>query len=157
MVTMKVCITGTTRGIGKVLAEYFKKTGCKVIELNRGDAIIESSIGCDLFINNSYINGHQIDIFNQLYTKVGKIIVMGSIASDHPDPLMPVYSQHKKELKDRVLQVANSTEPNKADILLLQLTGESYNDSNLIIRTIDFWLDYPKVTSISFTPGKPNR
>ena len=29
----------------------------------RGDAIIESSIGCDLFINNSYIDGHQIDIF----------------------------------------------------------------------------------------------
>jgi hypothetical protein len=156
MVTMKVCITGTTRGIGKILAEHFKKLKWQVVELNRGDAIIESSIGCDLFINNSYINGHQIDIFNQLYTKVAKMIVMGSIASDHPDPAMPEYSIHKKELKEQVLRIANSAELNKADILLLQLTGESYNDSKLITRTIDFWLDYPKITCISFIPGKQN-
>jgi len=65
------------------------------------------------------------------------------------------YSKHKKELKERVLEVANSS-VNKADILLLQLTGDSYNDYNLIIRTIDFWLEYPKITCVSFIPGKPN-
>jgi len=155
MVTMKVCITGTTRGIGNVLSEHFKKLGWKVIELNRGDEIIKSSVGCDLFINNAYINGHQIDIFNQLYASVAKMVVMGSIASDYPDPNMLGYSQHKKELKERVLEVANSS-VNKADILLLQLTGDSYNDPNLIIHTIDFWLKYPKITCVSFIPGKPN-
>jgi len=155
MVTMKVCITGTTRGIGNVLSKHFKKSGWQVIELNRGDEIIKSGVGCDLFINNAYINGHQIDIFNQLYASVAKMVVMGSIASDYPDPNMLDYSKHKKELKERVLEVANSS-VNKADILLLQLTGDSYNDYNLIIRTIDFWLEYPKITCVSFIPGKPN-
>jgi NADP-dependent 3-hydroxy acid dehydrogenase YdfG len=152
----KVCITGTTRGIGKTLAEHFKQSGWEVIELNRGDVIIESAIGCDLFINNAYIEGHQIDIFNQLYASVKKMIVMGSVAADYPNPSMPVYSQHKKELKERVLDVANTPSSKNADILLLQLTGESYNDSNLIIRTIEFWLDNPKITVISFVPGVPN-
>lgn len=149
---LKVCITGTTRGLGKLLAEHFNSKGYDVIELNRGDVIVESAIDCDLFINNAYINGHQIDIFNQLYDKVGKMIVMGSIASDYPDPQMPEYSQHKRELKERVLEVASKN----ANILLLQLTGESYNDTTLIQNTIDFWLDNPKVTCISFVHGEPN-
>ena len=152
---MKVCITGTTRGIGKVLSQHFNQQGWEVVEFNRGDEVIKRSIGCDLFINNSYFDGHQIDIFNELYSSVGKMIVMGSIASDYPDPSMLEYSQHKKELKDRVLEIANSSMI-KADILLLQLTGESYNDNELIIRTIDFWLDNPKITCISFVPGIPN-
>ena len=152
---MKVCITGTTRGIGKTLAEHFKQLEWEVVELNRGDEIINSAVGCDLLINNAYINGHQIDIFNQLYASVAKMVVMGSIASDYPDPNMPAYSQHKKELKERVLEVANSS-VKKADILLLQLTGDSYNDSKLITSTIDFWLANPKITLVSFIPGKPN-
>jgi len=152
---LKVCITGTTRGIGKTLADHFKELGWEVIECNRGDEIIKSAVGCDLLINNAYGNGIQINIFNQLYASVAKMVVMGSIASDYPDPEMPAYSQHKKELKERVLEVANSS-VKKADILLLQLTGESYNDSSLIIRTIDFWLDTPKITCISFVHGSPN-
>jgi hypothetical protein len=117
---------------------------------------VEPAIGCDIYINNAYSNGMQIDLFNELYFRVKKMIVIGSIAADCPDPTMPLYSQHKKELKDRVLTVANSVEPNKADILLLQLTGDSYNDSVLIKRTIDFWLDNPKITCVSFIPGEPN-
>lgn len=152
----KVCITGTTRGIGKSIAEHFKKLEWDVVELNRGDEIIGSAIGCDLFINNAYIDGHQIDIFNELYDKVAKMVVIGSIASDYPDPEMPDYSQHKKELKDRVLEVANSS-VKKADILLLQLTGESYNDPKTVTRTLDLWLEYPSIISMSFKPGQPNR
>jgi hypothetical protein len=152
----KVCITGTTRGLGKSLSDHFKNLGWEVVELNLGDPIVESAYGCDLFINNAYINGHQVDIFNQLYASVAKMIVMGSIASDYPDPNMPTYSQHKRVLKERVLEVANSSAI-KADILLLQLTGESYNDTDLIIRTIEFWLNNPKLISVSFVPGEPNR
>lgn len=152
----KVCITGTTRGIGKSIAEHFKQLEWEVVELNRGDIIVESSIGCDLFINNSYINGHQIDIFNQLYASVAKMVVMGSIASDYPDPDMPAYSEHKRVLKERVLEVANSS-GRKADILLLQLTGESYNDPVLINSTIDFWLANPTINCVAFNPGQPNK
>jgi len=152
----KVCITGTTRGIGKSLAEHFNQLGWEVVELNRGDKIIESAVGCDLFINNAYITGLQIDIFNQLYASVAKMVVMGSIASDYPDPEMPLYSIHKKELKERVLEVANSS-ATKADILLLQLTGESHNNPKLITDTIDFWLANPTVNCVAFNPGEPNR
>lgn len=152
----KVCVTGTTRGIGKSLAEHFKKLKWQVVEINRGDKIIENAIGCHLFINNAYINGHQLDIFNELYDRVSKMVVMGSIAADYPDPDMPAYSQHKKKLKDRVLEVANSS-AKKADILLLQLTGESYNNNELITRTIDLWLEYPTINCIAFMPGTPNR
>ena len=151
----KVCITGTTRGIGRAIAEHFMQMEWEVVELNRGDEIITSAVGCDLFINNAYINGHQVDIFNQLYSSVSKMIVIGSIASDYPDPKMPAYSQHKKELKERVMEVANSS-IDKADILLLQLTGESYNDPDLVINTIKFWLDNPKITCVSFVPGEKN-
>lgn len=150
----KVCITGTTRGIGKAIAEHFKQLEWEVIELNRGDVIVESAVGCDLFINNAYINGHQIDIFNQLYASVAKMVVMGSIAADYPDPDMPAYSQHKKELKERVMDVANT---GKYKILLLELTGASYNNPELITRVIDLWLEYPTLTAVSFIPGEPNR
>ena len=150
----KVCITGTTRGIGKALADYFKNTGWEVVELNRGDEIVNSGIGCDLFINNAYIHGHQIDIFNQLYASVAKMVVMGSIAAKHPDPDMLDYSQHKKLLKERVMEVADT---GKYNILWLELTGHSYNDTKLVIDTIEFWLKNPAITSVSFVPGEPNR
>ena len=153
---MKIAITGTTRGLGKALADHFKNKGCHVIELNRQDEKIESATGCDVFINNAYGEGLQIELFDKLLTKVKKMIVMGSIASDYPDPKMPVYSQHKKELKQQVLDAIKSKQTNTADILLLQLTGASYNNTRLITKTIDFWLDNPTITLISFTPGEPN-
>jgi hypothetical protein len=153
---MKVVITGTTRGLGKSLANHFNNLGCEVLEINRGDVIVESAHGCDLFINNAYINGYQVDIFNQLYASVAKMIVMGSIAADYPDPDMLAYSEHKRVLKERVLEVANSS-VKKADILLLELTGDSYNDAELVIRTIDFWLENSKITCVSFIPGEPNK
>jgi nucleoside-diphosphate-sugar epimerase len=152
---LKVCITGTTRGLGKTLTEYFNYKGHEVIELNRGDDMIAPALGCDLYINNAYDAGLQIDLFNQLYNGVKKMIVMGSIASENTEPDPSTYSDHKRELKERVLYIANSEEE-KADILLLQLTGNSYNDSDLVIRTIDFWLDNPKITCVSFVPGEPN-
>ena len=67
---------------------------------------------------------------------------------------MPAYSQHKKELKERVLEVANT---GKYNILLLELTGQSYNNPTLVTDTIDFWLKHPTITSMSFVPGEPNR
>jgi NAD(P)-dependent dehydrogenase (short-subunit alcohol dehydrogenase family) len=154
---LKVCITGTTRGLGKKLSEHFEKKGYTVVGLNREDDIVKNAIGCHLFVNNTYGNGMQIDLFNQLFASVEKMIVMGSIAAIYPDPEMPVYSQHKRELKERVLDVATSPGLEIADILLLELTGKSYNDTELVTRTIDFWLENPNITSVSFVPGEPNR
>jgi len=76
------------------------------LRLNRGDDIVTSAVGCNLFINNAYGGKLQIDLFNELHSRIKNIVVMGSVAADYPDPSMPEYSQNKKELKQRVLEVA---------------------------------------------------
>lgn len=147
---IKVGITGTTRGLGKALHDHFVNKGCHVIAFNRGSDIVNNAIGCDLFINNTY--GIQTDLLNQLYGRVGKMVVMGSIVTDFPDPEMPDYTQKKIELEERVLELKDS------NILLLKISSTAYNNSQVIINAIEYWLENPLVNVISFkaTEG-PNR
>jgi NAD(P)-dependent dehydrogenase (short-subunit alcohol dehydrogenase family) len=147
---LKVGITGTTRGLGKALHDHFVNKGCWVVAFNRGSDIINNAVGCDLFINNAY--GIQTNLLNQLYANVGKMIVIGSIVTDFPDTEMPEYTRYKSELEDRVLDL------NRANILLLKLSSTAYNNSQLVINAIEYWLENPLVNVISFraTDG-PNR
>ena len=138
---VKVGITGTTRGLGKDLHDHFVNKGCHVIAFNRGTDISDA-VGCDLLINNTY--GIQTDILNQLYASVGKMVVMGSIVTDFPDPDMPDYTQKKTELEERVLELDN------ANILLLKLSSTAYNNSQVVINAIEYWLANPLVNVISF-------
>jgi hypothetical protein len=145
----KVCITGTTRGLGQALHDYFVNKGYQVTALNRGSDV-RDAVGCDLLINNTY--GMQMDILNQLYASVGKMIVMGSIVTDFPDVEMPDYTYQKTRLEERVLELDN---PN---ILLLKLSSTAYNDSQVVINAIEYWLSNPLVNVISFrAEGAPNR
>jgi hypothetical protein len=145
---LKVGITGTTRGLGKALHDYFVNKGCWVIAFNRGSDIREAS-GCDLFINNAY--SIQSTVL-ELYSTVGKMVVMGSIVTDFPDTEMPDYTQYKTELEEQILALKS---PN---ILLLKLSSTAYNDSQVVINAIEYWLENPLVNVISFraTEG-PNR
>jgi len=146
---LKIGITGTTRGLGKTLHDHFVNKGHHVIAFNRGSDI-SAAVGCDLFINNTY--GIQMSILNQLYASVSKMIIMGSIVTDFPDVEMPAYTQHKTELEERVLEL------NKPNILLLKLSSTSYNDSQVVINAIEYWLLNPLVNVISFrATGEPNR
>ena len=146
---LKVGITGTTRGLGQALHDYFVNKGCHVTAFNRGSDI-SAAVGCDLLINNTY--GIQMDILNQLYASVGKMVVMGSIVTDFPDLEMPDYTQKKTELEERVLELDN------ANILLLKLSSTAYNDSQIVINAIEYWLANPLVNVISFKAiGGPNR
>lgn len=146
---IKVGITGTTRGLGKSLHDHFVNKGCQVIAFNRGSDIREA-VGCDLLINNTY--GMQMDILNQLYASVGKMIVMGSIVTDFPDVEMPEYTYQKTKLEERVLDL------NLPNILLLKLSSTAYNDSQVVIDAIEYWLKNPLVNVISFrATGAPNR
>lgn len=146
----KVGITGTTRGLGKSLHDYFVNKGCHVISFNRESDIINDAVGCDLFINNAY--GIQIDLLNHLYASVGKMVVMGSIVTDFPDVEMPEYTQQKTKLEERVLELKN---PN---IVLLKLSSTAYNDAQVVINAIEYWLENPLVNVISFrATGDPNR
>jgi hypothetical protein len=147
---MKVGITGTTRGLGQALHNHFVNKGCDVIAFNRGSDIVNNAVGCDLFINNTY--GMQLELLNQLYASVGKMIVMGSIVTDYPDVEMPDYTQQKTYLEERILEL------NRNNILLLKLSSTAYNDSQVVINAIEYWLANPLVNVISFrATGAPNR
>ena len=146
---LKVGITGTTRGLGRALHDHFVNRGHHVIAFNRGSDISDA-VGCDLFINNTY--GIQIDILNQLYASVGKMVIMGSIVTDFPDVEMPDYTYEKTKLEERVLEL------NLSNILLLKLSSTAYNDSQVVINAIECWLANPLVNIISFrATGAPNR
>jgi hypothetical protein len=150
---MKCVITGHTSGLGKSFFDYFSSLGWNVIGYNTETGltgVLEDAIGCDLFINNAYANGIQIELLNQLYNKVDKMIVCGSIASDIPDTDLPDYSRNKKELEQRVLDITNVKNKNHADILLLKLTSSSYKNTKLIIDTVNFWLENPSVISVAY-------
>lgn len=155
---MRCCLTGYTKGLGKTFHDYFKMMGWEVVGFNSQDdfnTIVAKSKDCDLFINNSYANGRQIDFLNELYDSVGKMIVCGSVASDFPDPLLPEYSQHKKQLEQRFLEVADYA---KSQMLLLKLSSDSYNNPKLIISTIEFWIKNPEVKVVTFVAKQePNR
>ena len=146
---IKVGITGTTRGIGQALYDHFVSKGYHVTAFNRGSNISQA-VGYDLLINNAY--GIQMNILNQLYASVGKMVVMGSIVTDFPDIEMPDYTAQKTKLEERVLELNN---PN---ILLLKLSSTAYNDSQVVINAIEYWLSNPLVNVISFrATGAPNR
>ena len=80
------------------------------------------------------------------------MIIMGSIATDFPDVEMPDYTVQKTRLEERVLEL------NLPNILLLKLSSTAYNDSQVVINAIEYWLSNPLVNVISFRAiGEPNR
>lgn len=105
---MRCVITGHTTGIGKILYTHFVNLGWTVTGISRStgfdlekdlDFIVESSYNCDLFINNACVKDAQIKLLNKLHDRVGKMIVMGSIASDYPEQFGE-YGINKAELED---------------------------------------------------------
>lgn len=155
---MKCCITGYTRGLGKAINDYLVAQGWTVVGFNSStslDRIVELSENCDLFINNAYGDGIQIELLNQLYNSVGKMIVCGSVVTDFPDSQLPVYTHHKKELEHRFLEVADHA---KSKMLLLKLSSNAYNNPELVLKTIEFWLQTPQIKVITYvTTESPNR
>lgn len=151
----KTCvITGHTSGIGKVFYEHFKQLGYEVIGFNREsglDNVIETAKNCDVFINNCYADGIQLNFFYELIYHVKKMIISGSIVSDYPDENMIKYSNDKQRLEKHVITMANKRMQGKADILYLKLTGASVNEPSIVLNTIDFWLENPRLYIASFT------
>jgi hypothetical protein len=153
----KTCyVTGHTKGIGQSLYNHFVSLGWQVTGYNSVTGlsnVIKEAAGCDLFINNAYANGVQIDLLNQLYDSVGQMIVCGSIVTDYPDPMLLEYTKHKQELEKKVLELSPH-----ASILLLKLSGHAYNNPDEVIGIVDYWLANPTISVVSFKPiGEPNR
>jgi hypothetical protein len=152
----KAIITGHTRGIGLIFSNHLISKGWEVIGFNTStglDDVVETAQGCDLFINNAYANGRQIEFLNKLHLCVGKMIVCGSVAAFYKDPQLPEYSDHKNELAVEVTKLQNKG----IKILMLHLSSAGYNNSDALIKIIDLWLEYPHITAVSFdTTGEPN-
>ena len=150
----KVVITGHTSGIGLDFARHFSDKGWTVVGFDRTtgfENVVNEVIDSDLFINNSYANGAQINFLNTLHDRVPKMIICGSVAAYYPDPALPEYSEHKKELLDRFREL------NNPDILMLNLSAKGYNDVEALLKIIDLWLAHPVINEVSFDPtGEPN-
>lgn len=143
---MKFYITGSTRGLGKYLAEHFNSERFdRPLDLNSDVEKICDSIeeGSTVILN---AHASQIKYVERLKDKCS-LVVMGSIAAVNLDPNMLEYSKEKYDLEKTVQQLALNS---KYPILYLQLTSSSYKDNKAISTSIQFWLDNPSVTSIGF-------
>jgi hypothetical protein len=143
---MKFYITGSTRGLGKYLAEYFNCiTIDRPIDLN---ADIDKVI--NLIEENSVVilNAHasQLEYVEKLKDKC-KLVVCGSIAATITDSNMPKYSKEKLKLEKAVIKESLHS---KHPILYLKLTSSSYKKYKLIADSINFWLDNPDITFIGY-------
>lgn len=154
---MKIYIFGKSRGLGYELGQLFEQDGHQVIGFDRTTGFdieqhwVDAVSGIEddsLIILNAYANGCQKQILESLVNKKNKIVVMGSIASKYPDPTMPTYSNHKIELAKYFMNTA--IEKKESDLLMLSLTGKSYQNSKLIYESIKFWLLNTDIIEFSY-------
>lgn len=152
----KVAITGHTKGLGKDLASAFSQQGWEVHGFSRHNGfdleyksieVANAIQGFDLFINNAYAAGKQLDMLKLCHGKVKNEIVIGSTVADFPDSSMPEYSINKQQLQTTFRDFANSRD---YDLLLLKLSGSSYHNVDKVMPIINFWLEYKTFNEITF-------
>jgi short-subunit dehydrogenase len=143
---VKYYITGSTRGLGKYLADHFN-CECldRPVDLNTDiNTVVNSIEEGSTVILNAYAS--QLKYVYQLKDKC-KLVICGSIAAVNPDPSMMKYSEQKYELEKTVQQLALHS---KHPMLYLQLTSSSYRDYDIVARSIQFWVDTPSITFIGY-------
>jgi hypothetical protein len=169
---MRIAITGHTSGIGRALYDYYSIKN-EVLGFSRSNGynlpdslpvVIEESKGCDLFINNCYADGVQIDLFKGLVDHVGKMILMGSVARFYQDVILKKSAKDKQILFDTVSLYClnpNAIPCLHLDISHLEQELRDYKDGTKIksdmcisytevISAIDFWLSNPNIKNIEF-------
>lgn len=134
---MKIALTGHTSGFGKSMYDYATLHGIDVLGFSRSNGfnitdnrarklIINSSVDCDVFINNAYDRYGQLDILYELYEewKNSKklIVTVGSIASNAAEwRLKPcLYSTVKKALDVATYQLINSHDRNGCKLMIFK-------------------------------------
>lgn len=169
---MKIAITGHTHGLGRKLYNHLSKTH-EVKGFSRSNGyslpdkindIVEESSNCDLFINNAYADGSQLDLFNALKDKVPKMIIMGSVSRFYQKAIPIEYSKNKQILFDAVRMhnlLADTSSCLHLDISFLELEEKDFSDPyrlksdnwityDEIIKTVDFWMLNSFITNIEF-------
>jgi hypothetical protein len=168
---MKCVITGHTNGIGKSIYEHFIDKGWDVKGMSRSngydiiknqDKIIAETAGCDIFVNCAYEDTGQLELLNNLHTKVKNMIVVGSSGADWAG-IWNGYGVNKFNLQQRCKELSLDSNPEVANIFYLKLAFcENANWSinvdknyvatfNEILQVVDLWLSIPKLFSVEFT------
>ena len=143
---MKFYITGSSRGLGKFLADHFNcERFDRPFDLNNDvDEICNAIEDESIVILNAHAS--QLKYVDCLKDRC-KLVVMGSIAAVNHDPNMLEYSKQKQELERTVQQLALHS---KYPMLYLQLTSRGYREYATVTRSIEFWLDNPTITFIGY-------
>ncbi len=160
---MKVAITGHTAGIGKELYNYFSRKNAEVIGMSRSngydletsvDSIIENAKDCDIFINNAYRDGKQLELLNGLYKHVHRIVVCGSVSRFYPELILTDYVHDKQALAERCKMLSLAPD-GVANILHLDLSFVESTNVNLndpLTFTSDNFIKYTEIVSaVDFT------
>lgn len=73
---MKIAITGATKGIGKAIADLYpdflgfsRSNGYDISKSEDRKRILSESEHCDVFINNAFDQGFQINMFDEIFKK----------------------------------------------------------------------------------------
>ena len=109
---MKVAITGHTKGIGRAIADLYctdevvgfsRSNGYDIFNPSDVNKIIDSSLHCDVFVNNAYNGTSQVDIFEKLLSywnhDPSKTIVNINSRTIYNGPNQRQYTTDKKLLR----------------------------------------------------------
>lgn len=145
---MKFYITGSSRGLGQRLCNEFDCTAFdRPLDLSTDiDIVVDQIEEGSCVILNAHASGTQLKYVEKLKDKCW-IVVCGSIAAVNHDSHMLEYSKQKQQLEKRITELSLH---NPLPILYLRLTSSSYNDYQLIVNTIKFWLNNPKITFVGY-------
>lgn len=159
---MKVVITGHTKGVGLALYNHFVKHNCEVIGISRAtgydlakdvDRVVELAAGCDLFINNACVGNCQLELLEQLHSRVGKMVVMGSIAGDYHQLIQSEYSQNKLNLANRCREISLLPTSNvlhlKISMLEDAVSGDILVSFSEVVAIVKFWISNHRISEIN--------
>ena len=152
---MKCVITGNPdKGLGKAFADHFSSKGYEIVFIRSEDnetKVAEKIQNCDVFINNAFQNNDgQAKMLVALMPFVKKTIVVGSMASIHPDMKNFAYTQNKRTLQNVFYNKCSLIKEGGPHQVLFSITGSAYKDTKLIMQTVDFWLEHPEIMEFKF-------
>lgn len=172
---MKIIITGHTKGLGKYFFDHFSNdSNNQVIGISRStghdletslEKIIEIADGCDVFINNAYVNKSQNELVKKLNNRVSMMIVSGSQGGFFNNLIPTEYGNNKKELAE-LCHLVSLDKNNTTKILHLDLSYLEGNEVDLedptniacdhettfkeVCDVVDLWLRTPSFNNVRF-------
>lgn len=168
---LKIAVTGHTSGLGKKIYEHYKNQNHEVLGISKStgydiiidhDKILESVKGFDIFFNNVHIDNCQEKLLELLVNNVNKIIVTGSAMHLFRNIATYPYLEDKFKLSEKC-KMLNVDPKVTSKILHLnisflpnienqsnRLNSDNYIEYSEILKSIDFWIENPYITDITF-------